>query len=129
MSGALRKVLHSDVASGVLIFLAALAAMVSENSSWSPFYDGFLNLPVAIQFGGLIIAKPLLLWINDGLMAVFFLLVGLELKREFLIGHLAQPAKMVLPLVGALGWIVVPAAIFTLFNLSDPEVMNGWASS
>ncbi len=101
--------------------------MAVENSPWSVHYDSLLNIPVAVQFADLLIAKPLLLWINDGLMAVFFLLVGLELKREFLEGQLSQPANIILPVVGAIGGIALPAGIYVLTNLSDPVALEGWA--
>ncbi|ABK43214.1 sodium/proton antiporter, NhaA family [Magnetococcus marinus MC-1] len=123
----LKNMLHNEAASGVLIFLAAVAAMLIENSSLEPYYNSFLNIPVAVQFSELKIAKPLLLWINDGLMAVFFLLVGLELKREFLEGQLAQPANVVLPVVGAVGGIVGPALIYVMFNYTNPVALQGWA--
>ena len=127
MNATVKKWLHNPAASGVFIFLAAVAAMAVENSSWSALYDSFLNIPVAMQFGELKIAKPLLLWINDGLMAVFFLLVGLELKREFLEGQLAQPANVILPVVGAVGGIALPAGIYAAINHSDPVALEGWA--
>ncbi|MBF0624912.1 MAG: Na+/H+ antiporter NhaA [Magnetococcales bacterium] len=122
-----RRWLQNPAASGILIFVAAMAALLVQNSPWKPLYDGLLDMPVALQFGAFIIAKPLLLWINDGLMAVFFLLVGLELKREFLEGQLAQPANVILPMIGALGGIAVPAALYILVNHGDPAAMTGWA--
>ena len=82
---------------------------------------------MVVQFSEIKIAKPLLLWINDGLMAVFFLLVGLELKREFLEGQLSQPANVILPVVGAIGGIALPAVIYVLINLSNPAALEGWA--
>ncbi len=127
MNSAIEKILHNPAASGVLIFLAAVSAMVVENSSWNVYYDSFLNIPVAMQFADLIIAKPLLLWINDGLMAVFFLLVGLELKREFLEGELSKPSNVILPVVGAVGGIAVPAGIYALLNHGDAAALEGWA--
>ena len=122
-----RKWINNPAASGILIFLAAVAAMAVENSPWSIYYDSFLNIPVVVQFSEIKIAKPLLLWINDGLMAVFFLLVGLELKREFLEGQLSQPANVILPVVGAIGGIALPAVIYVLINLSNPAALEGWA--
>ncbi|MBF0144032.1 MAG: Na+/H+ antiporter NhaA [Magnetococcales bacterium] len=127
MRDLIRRWKLNPAASGTLIFLATMAAMFVENSPWSHQYDSFLNIPFSIQFGALIIAKPLLLWINDGLMAIFFFLVGLELKREFLEGHLSQPSNVALPLLGALGGIAVPAGIYTLVNSSDPVALEGWA--
>ncbi|OSM02351.1 Na+/H+ antiporter NhaA [Magnetofaba australis] len=127
MNAAIKHLLHNPAASGIFIFLAAVAAMGVENSAWSGMYNDFLNIPVAVQFAELKIAKPLLLWINDGLMAVFFLLVGLELKREFLEGELSQPANVVLPIAGAIGGIAMPAAIYAGINHADAAALQGWA--
>ncbi|MBF0148224.1 MAG: Na+/H+ antiporter NhaA [Magnetococcales bacterium] len=127
MNAKVKKMLHNPATSGVLIFMAAVAAMVVENSSWRIHYDGFLNIPVVIQFGDLKIAKPLFLWINDGLMAVFFLLVGLELKREFLEGELSKPSNVILPVIGAVGGIILPAAIYSLLNRGNAAALEGWA--
>ncbi|MEG3640109.1 Na+/H+ antiporter NhaA [Magnetococcus sp. PR-3] len=127
MNAKIKQMLHNPAASGILIFLAAMAAMVVENSAWHIHYDSFLNIPVAVQFSDLKIAKPLLLWINDGLMAVFFLLVGLELKREFLEGELAHPSNVILPVIGAIGGIVLPAGIYILLNQGNASALEGWA--
>ncbi|MEO5348381.1 MAG: Na+/H+ antiporter NhaA [Magnetococcus sp. YQC-3] len=127
MNAAVKKLLHNPAASGIIIFLAAFLAMAVKNSAFSAHYDAFLNIPVSVQFDDLKIAKPLLLWINDGLMAVFFLLVGLELKREFLEGQLSQPSNVILPVVGAIGGIAVPAGIYALINQNDPLALEGWA--
>lgn len=127
MNEKIKKILHNPSTSGILIFLAAVVAMLVENSYWKVHYDAFLNIPVAVRFGDLSIAKPLLLWINDCLMAVFFLLVGLELKREFLEGELSQPSNVILPIVGAIGGIAMPAAIYVLLNQGNPEALKGWA--
>lgn len=86
-----------------------------------------LNLPVEIRVGPLFIAKPLLLWINDGLMAIFFFLVGLELKRELIEGELSEPANIMLPAIAALGGMAVPAIIYAIINWGDPVAMSGWA--
>nr|VFK50628.1 MAG: sodium/proton antiporter, NhaA family [Candidatus Kentron sp. TC] len=127
MKNTIARFMQNPAASGVLIFLVAIAAMLVENSPLDRFYDGFLNIPVAVQFGALRIEKPLLFWINDGLMAVFFCLVGLELKREFLEGQLSHPSNVVLPIIGAIGGITVPAAIYILINRGDPSALEGWA--
>lgn len=119
--------LHGPATSGIFIFLAAVAAMMVANSDWSHLYDGFLNIQVVVQFGALKIDKPFLLWINDGLMAIFFLQVGLELKREFLEGQLAKPANVILPAIGAVGGIMVPALIYAVINHADPAALQGWA--
>lgn len=106
---------------------AAVLAMIAANSPASVYYDLFLDVPVEIRVGTLVIAKPLILWINDGLMAIFFFLVGLELKREIVEGELGQLDTVMLPLAGALGGIVVPVAIYVAINLGDSVAMTGWA--
>jgi len=115
-------------ASGAILLLAgSLLGLVFANTNLVAFYNYFLDVPVAIQIGKLEIAKPLLLWINDGLMAVFFFLIGLELKREFLEGELSSPSQIVMPLLGALGGMIVPALIYVYFNLNDSIAIKGWA--
>ncbi len=117
-----------ESAGGILLIAAALLALVMINTpALSGIYNGLLQTPVAIQIGEFIIAKPLLLWINDGLMAVFLFLVGLELKREFMEGALSEPAQIVLPAIGAVAGIAVPALIYVWFNHDDPTRMRGWA--
>ncbi len=124
---ALREFMRMEAAGGILLLAAAVSAMVVANSPLSQLYGLLLDVPMAVQVGALSIDKPLLLWINDGLMAVFFFLVGLEIKREFLEGELSSPAQVVLPAMGALGGMVVPAAIYAGLNWSDPVAMDGWA--
>ncbi len=111
----------------MLLFFAAVAALGLANSPLSGLYGALLQTPVAVQVGGLSIAKPLLLWINDGLMAVFFFLIGLEVKREILEGELSSPGQFVLPGLGAVGGIAVPAALYSALNWGDPVTMSGWA--
>jgi len=108
------------------MFVAVLA-LVANNSPLSGFYSGFLSTPVEVQFGSFEIAKPLLLWINDGLMAIFFFLVGLEIKREVLEGELSSFDKAALPIFAAIGGVVVPALFYVYFNISDPVAVQGWA--
>ena len=124
---AVREFMRMESAGGVLLLAAAVVARVVANSPLSSLYDSLLDVPMAVQVGTLSIDKPLLLWINDGLMAVFFFLVGLEIKREFLEGELSSPAQVVLPAMGALGGMVVPAAIYAGLNWGDPVAMDGWA--
>jgi len=127
MLKSLNDFLRLESAGGILLVAAAIAAMLFDNSPLAGYYDRFLHLPVEIRVGPLQIAKPLLLWINDGLMAMFFFLVGLELKRELLEGELSQPSKIVLPAIGAIGGMVIPALIYTLFNWGNEIAMRGWA--
>ena len=119
--------LNLEAASGIILMFAAVAAMIIANSPLVPYYDMLLNIPVQVSIGSFEIAKPLLLWINDGLMALFFFLVGLELKREFLEGDLSKPGQITLPAIGALGGMLVPALCYVAFNYDDPEAINGWA--
>lgn len=124
---ALQHFLQWESSGGILLIGAALVALLFANSPLEAAYDGFRELPVAVQVGGLKIAKPLLLWINDGLMAIFFLLVALELKREALSGQLSSLSQVALPVVCALAGVAVPAAIFAWINRGDPQAMQGWA--
>ena len=116
MLNPIRDFLKLETASGILLVLAAVLAMIVANSPLAPIYDSLIELPVEIRAGSFHIAKPLLLWINDGLMAVFFFLIGLELKREILEGQLSSVKTVALPALGALGGMVVPSAIFIWFN-------------
>jgi NhaA family Na+:H+ antiporter len=126
-SNALREFMKLESASGILLLAAAVIAMIAANSPLASVYDQLLNTTVAVQVGALAIHKPLLLWINDGLMAVFFFLVGLEIKREVLEGELSSFSQVVLPGVGAIGGMAVPAAIYAWMNWSDPVALDGWA--
>ena len=127
MIGMLRDFLRLETASGVLLVIAAVVAMIVANSPLAGLYAGLIDLPVEIRVGNFEIAKPLLLWINDGLMALFFLLVGLELKREFVAGHLADKREIVLPGFGAVGGMLVPALVYVWFNQDDAVALQGWA--
>ncbi|WP_047284207.1 Na+/H+ antiporter NhaA [Pseudomonas protegens] len=116
-----------EAASGLLLIAAAILALIINNSPLSWLYNGVLETPVVAQVGALKIAKPLLLWINDGLMALFFLLIGLEVKREVLEGQLAKPSQIVLPGAAAIGGMLVPALIYWFLNRDNPPALNGWA--
>ena len=116
-----------EAASGLLLIAAAVLALIINNSPLSYLYGGLLEVPVAIQVGALNIAKPLLLWINDGLMALFFLLIGLEVKREVVDGHLSKPSQVILPATAAVGGMVVPALIYWFINRDNPAAVAGWA--
>ena len=124
---AMQRFLHLEASGGILLIGAALVALVMANSPLEEFYDHFRELPVQVQVGDFGIAKPLLLWINDGLMAIFFLLVSLEIKREAMSGQLSSRAQVMLPVVCAFGGVLVPALIYAGFNSGDPESMRGWA--
>lgn len=124
---AIDEFLRRESAAGILLFGAALLAMLATNTALAPLYDGLLATPVSIRVGALEIAKPLLLWINDGLMAVFFFLIGLEVKREVVEGELSSRDKAVLPLIAAVGGMAVPALVFVAVNASSPEHLKGWA--
>jgi NhaA family Na+:H+ antiporter len=127
MQSMIRSFLKLESAAGIVLMGAAALAMIAANSPASTLYGHFLDTPVEVRIGDLEIAKPLFLWVNDGLMAIFFFLVGLELKRELLEGELSRPANVLLPALGAVGGIVVPVAIFVWFNVGDAEAMRGWA--
>jgi NhaA family Na+:H+ antiporter len=124
---ALTEFLRLEAAGGILLLLAAVLAMLVENSAASSLYDALLGTPVEIRVGDFEIAKPLLLWINDGLMAIFFFLIGLEVKREFVDGELSEPSRVVLPVIAAVGGMAVPAAIYAAINWGDAAAMKGWA--
>ena len=111
----------------MLLMAAALLALIASNSGAASLYKAFLALPVEIRVGALGLDKPLLLWINDGLMALFFLLVGLEIKRELLEGELSTPAQAILPAAAALGGMVVPAALYLAIAAGVPGAAAGWA--
>lgn len=123
----LKQFLRLEAAGGVLLVIAAGFALVLANSPWSRAYQALLELRVAVIFGTLSIDKALLLWVNDGLMAVFFLLVGLEIKREVLEGELSSREQVALPAVAAVAGFVVPAFFYWFINRGDAAAMNGWA--
>lgn len=123
----IREFFKFESAAGILLCLTAIMAIIVENSPLRSFYGHFLNTPVAVQVGNFSIDKPLLLWINDGLMAIFFLLVGLEIKREIVEGQLSSKDRFILPVIAAFGGLTVPALIYTYFNWGDSEAINGWA--
>jgi NhaA family Na+:H+ antiporter len=127
MSEAVQRFLRLESASGILLIIAMILALIAENSFVKPFYDALLETPVELRVGELHLAKPLLLWINDALMAIFFLLIGLELKREVLSGQLSSPSRIVLPAIAAMGGIAFPSLIYTFFNHGDDLAMKGWA--
>lgn len=127
MQATIKNFLRLESAGGIVLMAAAALALLVANSGAAGLYAYFIDTPVEVRVGGLQIAKPLFLWVNDGLMAIFFFLVGLELKREFLEGELSRPANVLLPALGAVGGMVVPVAIFVVINQGDAVAMRGWA--
>ncbi|WP_340677587.1 Na+/H+ antiporter NhaA [Paraglaciecola sp.] len=121
------NIFKHEAAGGFILVFAAVVAMIMANTSLNGFYQGFLEIPVSIRFGDFEIAKPLILWVNDGLMAIFFFLVGLEIKREILDGSLSSVSQITLPGVAAIAGIAVPALIYVWFNINDPIAIKGWA--
>ncbi|HEY6087123.1 MAG TPA: Na+/H+ antiporter NhaA [Burkholderiaceae bacterium] len=117
-----------ESAAGVVLAVAAMAALIVSNSPWAGWYEGFLRTPGSLVLGAtLVLEKTLLVWVNDLWMAVFFFLVGLEIKREFVDGELADRRQALLPLVAALGGMAVPAMIYSAINRGDAQALQGWA--
>ncbi len=127
MHSAVRRFFQSDAAPGIVLIAVAAVAIVLANTRLEPSVEMFLATRLTFSFGELGLSKPLVLWINDGLMAVFFLLVGLEIKREALEGALSQPAQIAMPIVAAAGGMVAPAAIYAALNWGDATALRGWA--
>jgi NhaA family Na+:H+ antiporter len=120
-----RSFIHAEVSSGILLVSAALVALIWANSPWAESYTLLQEMDISIRFGDLEVSESLLHWINDGLMAMFFFVVGLEIKRELLVGELASPRLAALPLLAAVGGMLVPALIYTALNYGRPEA-HGW---
>lgn len=127
MISSIRTFLRLESASGILLILAAALAMLCANTGLKHLYESLLQIQARVQFGEFQIQKPLLLWINDGLMVLFFFVVGMELKRELLEGELSDMANVKLPALGALGGMVVPGLIYWWINYDNPAGMAGWA--
>ncbi len=124
----LREFIGKESGGGIILIVAAAIALVIANSSMLPAYQNLLDTPVSFGAGSLIVIdKPLLLWINDGLMALFFFLIGLEVKREILTGQLRSWKQASLPVYAAIGGMVVPALIFVAINMGEPANIRGWA--
>lgn len=126
-SSFIKRFLKQESAGGILLMFSAFFAILLANTPFYSYYNLLIDTPVEIRVGALEIAKPLLLWVNDGLMAVFFLLIGLELKREFIEGELSNKKNIVLPGLGAIGGMVFPAAIYVFLNSDNPAALKGWA--
>jgi Na+:H+ antiporter, NhaA family len=127
MKSRLQQFMELEAAGGIALGIAALVALLFANSPLGPLYTRLLEIPLSVQVGGLVIAKPLLMWINDGLMAVFFALVAMEIKREIREGDLSTPSIAALPAVAALGGMLGPALLYLAFTWGDSDAMRGWA--
>jgi NhaA family Na+:H+ antiporter len=123
----LERFLKHESSAGIMLVAASILAIILANTPANEYYKLLIDIPLAVQVGTFKIAKPLLLWVNDGLMAIFFLVVGLELKREFLEGELSNVKKIMLPAIGAIGGMAIPACVYVYFNLNDPSAIQGWA--
>lgn len=126
ITSAIREFIRLESAGGILLLAAAVAALLAANTPLATAYAGLVDTTIAVQVGAIAIQKPLLLWVNDGLMAVFFFLIGLEVKRELLEGELSSARQLVLPGLGALGGMAVPAAIYAALNWQDSMALDGW---
>jgi len=129
VSAAFRRFFAAESAGGIVLALATVLALLISNSPYGADYEAFRNIPGEVRIGTdwLVLSKPLILWVNDLWMAVFFLLVGLEIKRELIVGELASVRQAMLPAVAAVGGMVVPAGIYAVLNMNDPIALRGWA--
>ena len=123
----IRRFIKLESSAGLILMAATILAMIVKNSPLATAYQSLLLLEGEVRFGSLAIQKPLLLWVNDFWMAIFFFLVGMEIKREWIEGYLSDRSQIVLPAIAALGGIAVPAAIYAVLNWGDPVTMKGWA--
>lgn len=122
-----REFIQLESSGGVVLFIAAIVALIIDNTAWRHYYEALFNLHFTVQIGAAKLSKPLQLWINDGLMTIFFLLVGLEIKREMLEGELSSLSKAALPAIAAIGGMLVPGLIYFLLNRGDALALRGWA--
>jgi len=123
----IEEFIQKESSSGILLIFATILALGFSNSFLAPLYQWFLHIPVEIRIGAVHVDKSLYHWVNDGLMAIFFLLIGLEVKREVLEGHLSSLRQIALPGIAAIGGIVVPAGFYLIFNFSNSVAVDGWA--
>jgi len=123
----LKNLVYNEAFGGILLIICTLFALLVQNSSYSVYYSEFLNLNVGFSIGEFTLNKPFLLWINDGLISIFFFAIGLELKKEFVQGDFRNPKNITLPFIAALGGILIPAMIFALVNIGDSYTLKGWA--
>ena len=124
---ALLRFINHEATAGLILVVAAAAALIVTNAGLAEVYDNFLELPVSVRIGALALDKTLVHWVNDGLMAIFFFLVGLEIKREVLEGNLSSRDQIVLPAMAALGGMAAPALIYAFFNWGNAGTLSGWA--
>ena len=125
--GRIQDFMRLETSGGIILMIAAVFAMIIANTPLATAYDAILGTYIKVGIGSFEIAKPAILWINDGLMAIFFFLVGLEIKREVLVGELSSFDKAILPIMAAIGGMAVPGLIFAIINWGTPENLNGWA--
>ncbi len=123
----LHRFFQLEAAGGILLLIAAALAMLLKNSGFAELYQTFLDTPGEIRIGELYIAKPLFLWVNDGLMAIFFFMIGMEVKREIMIGELSELSQVALPAIAGIGGIAIPAFFYYLLTMDDPVAVQGWA--
>ncbi|AQW87045.1 Na+/H+ antiporter [Campylobacter pinnipediorum subsp. caledonicus] len=123
----IKDFLKHEASGGIFLMIATIFALIFQNTLLSDFYNSFLKTNLTISFGEFGLSKALILWVNDGLMAIFFFLVGLELKREILEGELKNPSQIALPAIAGIGGIIIPAIIFYIFTKHDSFALSGWA--
>lgn len=123
---ALKAFIKLESSAGLVLLLMAIFALWVDNSSWAPWYESLLKVPIGVHVGPYTLQKPLLLWINDFLISIFFMLIGLEIKREMMVGYLRTKSHVLMPAITAVGGMVVPALIYMWFNHHDPVAMKGW---
>lgn len=124
---AVKRFFKHESIGGILIIAGTVLALLFQNSFLTDWYNSFVNFEIGIKFGDYTLIKTILLFVNDGFMALFFFYIGLEVKREILIGELSSPSRVALPLIGGLGGVVIPASVFAIFTFGDPFAMRGWA--
>ncbi|MBT3504484.1 MAG: Na+/H+ antiporter NhaA, partial [Piscirickettsiaceae bacterium] len=129
MKTIIEEFIEKESSSGVLLIIVTILALILSNSFLGPLYQSFLHIPVEVRIGALHIDKSLHHWVNDGLMAIFFLLIGLEVKRELIEGHLSSVKQAMLPGIAAIGGMAIPALVYVIFNYNNenPIAMSGWA--
>ncbi|MCH9643753.1 MAG: Na+/H+ antiporter NhaA [Gammaproteobacteria bacterium] len=122
----LQRFIKMEALGGILLFVVLVIALIIANSGLANWYSHFIDLPLHFGIAQFVVKKPLVLWVNEGLMAIFFMLLALEIKREILEGELSEPSQLTLPIAGAIGGIVLPIAIYVFFNHHDKAAMPGW---